>query len=311
MNSPVLSVNHLQLKKTVFVIAGPTAVGKTAIAIELAKRLDTSIVSADSRQCYKEMSIGTAKPSSVELASVRHYFIDACAVTENISAADYEQRALDHLEEIFKTNDSAIVCGGTGLYIKALTEGLDEMPGVDESIRQQVNEGYQMQGLLWLQKALQKEDPAFFNGAEHQNPARLIRALVFKRSTGQSISQYRTGITKQRPFNIIKCALELPRERLYERIDHRVDHMIAEGLVEEVKSLLPFRHLKNLQTVGYAELFDYLDKESSLEEAIEKIKQHTRNYAKRQLTWFRKDKDFIWFDAAAPDIVEHILSYKK
>ena len=297
--------------KTVFVIAGPTAVGKTEISISLAERLNTCIISADSRQCYKEMTIGTAKPSSEELQHIRHYFIDDFSVIQNISAADYEEFSLKCLDEIFKNNDNAVVCGGTGLYIKALTEGLDEMPAVNEVIEAEVNREFREKGLAWLQDALRKEDPVFFELAEVQNPSRLIRALTFKRSTGSSIAEYRTGNKKQRPFHVIKCVLELPREELYERINTRVDVMMQQGLLEEVKKLLSYKNLKNLQTVGYTELFDYLEGKYDLEEAVSKIKQHTRNYAKRQLTWFRKDKDYYWLNVKDPMIVEKLLALKK
>jgi tRNA dimethylallyltransferase len=298
-------------QKTVFIIAGPTAVGKTAVAIKLAQKLGTSIISADSRQCYKEMTIGTAKPSPEELASVRHFFIDDFSVKDEITAADYERLALSYLDLIFREKDVAVVCGGTGLYIKALTEGLDDMPEVDETVAAQVNDLYKQEGLESLQQALSTEDPLFFAQAETENPARLMRALIFKRCTGRSITEFRTGQKKQRPFLIIKCVLDAPREELYRRIDVRVDQMMEQGLLEEVKSLYAFRDLKNLQTVGYSELFDYLDGKYELEAAINKIKQHTRNYAKRQLTWFRKDKAYHWFDASDEQLVEKILALKK
>ncbi len=293
---------------TVYVIAGPTAVGKTAVAIDLARRLGTSIISADSRQCYREMTIGTAKPTEEELAQVHHYFINSHSVTEHLTTADYERLALSYLEDIFKTSDKAVVCGGTGLYIKSLCEGIDEMPDVDAAIEREVNEQYQQHGIEWLQTAIQQEDPEFYQQGEIQNPVRMIRALSFVRSTGNSILNYRTGAKMVRPFNIIKIALELPREVLYERINRRVDIMMEQGLLEEVKQLYPQRHLKNLQTVGYSELFDYIDGKYTLDEAIDKIKQHTRNYAKRQLTWFRKDKEFHWLKAGKDNIIDRILA---
>lgn len=275
-------------ERTLHVICGPTAVGKTAFAINLAQQLNTAIISADSRQCYKEMTIGTAKPSKEELQAVKHYFIDEFSVTEHITAADFERLALGYLEEIFATSNDAVVCGGTGLYIKALCEGLDEMPAVNEDIDREINEAYKQKGIDWLKDEVQKYDPDFFAEAEQENPARLLRALVFKLSTGESIIHYRSGKKKQRDFKIKKTILELPREELYERINKRVDVMMEMGLLKEVESLYPYKNLKNLQTVGYSELFDYLDGNYSLEEAIDKIKQHTRNYAKRQMTWFRK-----------------------
>jgi tRNA dimethylallyltransferase len=292
----------------VYVIAGPTAVGKTAIAIQLAKHLGTEIISADSRQCYQKMTIGTAKPSAEELAQVRHYFVDEFPVTQSLTAADYETLALGYLETIFRTHNTAVLCGGTGLYIKALCNGLDDMPVIDENIAAQVNDHYQLNGLQWLQQTVQMEDPEFYKRGEIQNPARLIRALIFKRSTGESIVDFRTGTRKQRGFETIKIGLELPRETLYDRINCRVDQMMEQGLLEEVKELYPLRQLKNLQTVGYSELFDHLDRKLTLEEAVDKIKQHTRNYAKRQLTWFKKDKDFTWFQADDPGLIFQMLA---
>ena len=291
----------------VYVICGPTAVGKTAIAIALAKHLRTSIVSADSRQCYTEMSIGTAKPSPEELAEVKHYFINEFPVTESLSAADYEKLALGYLDEIFKTSGTAVVCGGTGLYLKALCEGLDEMPEADEEMSAEIIEQYKLGGMEWLREAVENEDPAFYESSESENPARLIRALIFKRSTGESILEYRTGEKKPRHFQIVKIGIELPREKLCERINKRVDIMMEQGLLDEAKGLYPHKHLKNLQTVGYVELFDYLDGKYSLQEAIAKIKQHTRNYAKRQLTWFRKDQEVKWLNAGDKDIISKIL----
>lgn len=291
-------------------IAGPTAVGKTAIAIDLAKRLHTCIISADSRQCYREMSVGTAKPSMAEQQEVKHYFIDEFPVTEELDAADYEKLALGYLDEIFETHNTAVLCGGTGLYIKALCEGLDAMPGIDETIAEDVNNNYKNQGLGWLQLAVQQEDPEFYASGEIHNPARLLRALIFKRSSGSSILNFRTGARKERKFRIIKIGLELPRQVLYERIDKRVDIMMQQGLLDEVKQLYPQKQLKNLQTVGYSELFDYLDGKCSLDEGVDKIKQHTRNYAKRQMTWFRKDKDMLWFSADELGLVDKILTLK-
>ena len=251
------------------------------------------------------MTIGTAKPSVKELAAVKHYFIDEFHVTQLLSAADYETLALEYLDEIFKIHNTAVVCGGTGLYIKALCEGLDDMPEADDKIAKQTEADYKIHGITWLQHAVEKEDPEFYKIAEIQNPARLLRALIFIRTTGKSITQFRTHEKKQRPFSIIKIGLELPREQLYNRINERVDHMMAQGLLDEVEKLLPYRDSKNLQSVGYAELLDYIDGKCTLHEATEKIKQHTRNYAKRQMTWFKKDKEIKWF--SAEDVVGKIM----
>ena len=294
--------------RLLYVIAGPTAVGKTAVAIQLAQRLGTSIISADSRQCYKEMTIGTAKPSPAELKSVKHYFIDEFRVTDHLTAADFEALGLKYLGEIFADSNTAVLCGGTGLYIKALCEGLDEMPGTDPHIVKQTEDEYGQYGLNWLQEALQKEDPDFYSTGEIQNPARMLRALSFIRSTGSSITRYRTQSKKRRPFKIIKAGLELPRGQLYDRINQRAADMMGQGLLAEVQRLYPHRHLKNLQTVGYSELFDHIDGKCTLADAVDKIKQHTRNYAKRQMTWFKKDDGIRWFSADDEDIVTKILS---
>jgi tRNA dimethylallyltransferase len=282
-------------------------VGKTAAAIALARRLGTAIVSADSRQCYEGMTIGTAKPDAGELAAVPHYFINCFPPTTSLSAADYEKLALGYLQDIFTTHDTAVVCGGTGLYIKALCEGLDEMPDTNPDINAQIETTYKEQGIIWLQQAIAAEDPEFYKTGEIHNPARMLRALAFVRTTGTSITQYRTRQPKVRPFSIVKVALDLPREVLYTRINKRVDIMLSQGLVAEVQALIPYRHLKNLQTVGYAEIFDYLDGNCTVQDATEKIKQHSRNYAKRQITWFKKDTQFNWLSANDPELIEKIV----
>lgn len=284
--------------------------GKSAIAINLARRLATAIVSADSRQCYMGMAIGTAQPAEEERQGVPHYFINEFPVTRHITAAGYEELALSYLSDIFSTRTTAVVCGGTGLYIKALCQGLDDMPEVDDSVAQQVNAAYHAEGLAWLQQRVAEEDPEFYAMAETGNPARLLRALIFKRSTGKGILSYRSGQPKKRNFRTLKIGLELPRELLYQRINERVDNMMADGLLNEVRDLYPQRHLKNLQTVGYTELFEYLEGSCSLQEAVARIKQHTRNYAKRQMTWFKKDKEFTWLDARDEGIAEKILAIK-
>lgn len=297
----------MQNKKTLIVIAGPTAVGKTAAAIEIAQHFGTEIISADSRQCYREMTIGTAKPDETELAAVHHYFINSHSVSEELNAGDYEKLALGYCDKIFEKHNIAVVCSGTGLYIKALCEGIDDMPATDRNIEHSLQQQFDEFGIDWLQKIMEQEDPLFYASAEQQNPARLIRALAFIRSTGQSIAHYRSGLKKERPFNIIKIGLELPREILYERINLRVDQMMEQGLWQEAVDLYPLKNLKNLQTVGYTEIFQCLDGAITQEKSIELIKQHSRNYAKRQLTWFRKDKSFEWFNAKETDsILKHI-----
>lgn len=295
-------------KPTLIVIAGPTAVGKTSIAIDLATQLNTEIISADSRQCYQGMAIGTAQPSAAERSVIPHHFIDCFPPEKALTAADFEHISLNILDDIFRRKETAIVCGGTGLYIKALCEGLDEMPPVDEAINRSVNQLFSENGIEWLKDELKKKDPQFFIGGETENPARMLRALTFRLSSGKSITQFRTGIKKERPFDIVKIGLELPREILYNRINLRVHKMMADGLLEEVKCLFDRRNLKNLNTVGYSELFDYLEGKVSLDFAIDKIKQHSRNYAKRQLTWFKRDQEFQWMYANDLEITEKIIS---
>ena len=244
-------------EQTLLVITGPTATGKTALAIQLAQHFKTAIISADSRQCYRGMAIGTAQPTPEELALVKHYFVDEFPVTQPVTAAGFERLALEYLTEIFRDSPIAIVCGGTGLYIRALCDGLDEMPEVDAGINAAVVAGYNEHGVAWLQRCLQKEDPGFATNPEWNNPARLMRALSFVRSTGRSILFFRSGVKKERPFRIVKLALELDRPELYRRIDERVDRMMDADLLQEVQALLPFRNCKALHTVGYAELIDY------------------------------------------------------
>jgi len=235
-----------------------------------------------------------AKPSAEELNSVHHYFINSHSINEDVNAVSFEEYALQSLEEIFKKNASAVMVGGTGLYIKAFCEGLDEMPKVDASIRKQIQEQYAVKGLQWLQEELKKKDPAFWQTAEQQNPHRLMRALEVWESTGRSITSFHQHSKTERPFNIIKIGLVLPKEELYENINVRVDRMIEQGLLLEARSLLPYRSLNALQTVGYKELFEHFDGSISLNKAVEEIKRNTRHYAKRQMTWFKKDESIKW-----------------
>jgi tRNA dimethylallyltransferase len=296
------------MKKTVLLIAGPTAVGKTSLAIQFAKHFHTEIISADSRQCYKEITIGVAKPSTEELNEVKHHFINLHSIHDHLNAASFEEYALNTAAEIFQQHDIAVMVGGTGLYIKAFCEGMDEIPAVDESSRKQLQNDYQQQGIEWLQQQLQTHDPLFAVEGEMQNPQRMLRALEVVLSTGQSILQFRKGEKRKRDFNMIKIGLDLPREELYQRINHRVDRMMENGLLEEAKSVYLLRHLNALQTVGYRELFDFFDGNSTLEKEIEMIKQNSRHYAKRQLTWFKRDAEMKWFHPAnTSQILDYIL----
>jgi tRNA dimethylallyltransferase len=292
----------LAKNKTVFIVCGPTSAGKTSVAIELSKKFETEIISADSRQCFKELNIGVARPSEMELQTVKHYFIASHSIHEPVNAGSFEQFALKKVNEIFRTYNVAIMVGGTGLYIKAFCEGMDEMPDVPAEIRRSIILNYEKNGLEWLQRETQKKDPAFYKEGEIQNPQRLMRALEVAEVTGRSILDFRRGKKEERDFKIMKIGLELPKEELHRNINTRVDKMIEAGLVEEVKKLLPYKHLNALQTVGYAEIFDYLDGKTSLKEAIELMKTNTRQYAKRQMTWFKKDKDINWIDARSADL---------
>jgi tRNA dimethylallyltransferase len=281
-------------QKTCIIICGPTASGKTDIAIDVAKHFNTQIISADSRQCFKELGIGVAKPSLEQLSAIHHYFINSHSIIENISAADYEQYALKAIDEIFKTNDVAVMVGGTGLYIKAFCEGLDDIPQTNAKIKNDIIENYTANGIAWLQEKIKEEDPLYFEKGEIQNPQRMMRALEVVRNTGKSIISHQQKIKKERDFKIIKIGIEIQRIILYERINTRVDKMMAQGLEEEARVLDPQKDLNALQTVGYRELFDYFENKSTLEKAIELIKQNTRHYAKRQMTWFKKEEKVIW-----------------
>ncbi|WP_412467815.1 tRNA (adenosine(37)-N6)-dimethylallyltransferase MiaA [Pedobacter sp. KLB.chiD] len=293
-------------KKTMISIVGPTAIGKTALAIQLAQHFGTEIISADSRQFFKEMAIGTAKPSTAELATAKHHFIDSHTITELFSTGDFEIEGLKKLEEVFQNHDQSIMVGGSGLYVNALINGLDEMPDVDLSIREKLNKQLEDEGLAVIQNQLAELDPEYFERVDQQNPQRMIRGLEVFLSTGQKLSSMLSATKKDRPFNIIKIGLNTDRAVLYNRINSRVDQMMADGLLDEVKSLLPFRKYNALNTVGYSELFDYLDGKHSLEDAIAAIKQNTRRFAKRQLTWFRRDEEINWFE---PDQSTEIIDF--
>lgn len=284
------------MNKTSIVIVGPTAVGKTAFAIEVAKHFSTQIISADSRQCFKELNIGVAKPSEEELATVDHYFISSHSIQESVNAATFEKYALEKIDKIFSNHDIAVMVGGTGLYIKAFCEGIDEIPAIKEDIRQTIVTNYNNRGIEWLQQQVKQNDQQYFIKGEILNPQRMMRALEVKLSTGKSIVEYQTKQKQKRDFNIIKIGLEMPRELLYDRINKRVDVMMENGLLDEVKSLLPYKDLNALQTVGYSELFKYFSGETSLQVAVDAIKQNSRRYAKRQMTWFKKDETIKWIN---------------
>lgn len=287
-------------------ISGPTASGKTGLSVFLAKSLKTEILSCDSRQFYKEMKIGTAVPTQQEMDAVTHHFIGHLSIFDNYSVGDFERDAIQKIEELFQVYDCLIMVGGSGLYEKAVTDGLDEFPEVDEKFRQELNTEFKNNGIEKLQQELKISDPEYYKTADIQNPVRVIRALEIIRGTGQKFSSFRTSNQTQRNFKIIKIGLKLPREELYERINHRVDLMIKDGLLEEAKLLYPNRELNALQTVGYRELFEFMDGKTDLETAISEIKKNSRRYAKRQMTWYRKDKRINWF---SPFDKEKVLDF--
>jgi tRNA dimethylallyltransferase len=294
--------------KTLIAIVGPTAVGKTALAIQLALHFKTEIVSADARQVFQEMNIGTAKPSSDELLTVKHHFINSHSIHENFNAGIFAEQAEKVIHDLFKTHDKIILCGGSGLYIKALLHGFDEMPEVPTTVRQSVIEEYEKNGLEWLQQSVLKSDPDYYEAADKQNPQRLMRALEVFRATGNPFSTFRNEVKKNLPYHVIKIGLNLDRDELYARIDKRMETMIASGLFEEAEKLYPFRNLNALQTVGYSEIFDFMDGKYDKEEAIRLLKRNSRRYAKRQLTWFVRDKEVQWF---RPSEFERIEKYIK
>ena len=281
------------MSKKIIVIAGPTCSGKTALSVELAVFFNTVVISADSRQCYKEMSIGTAVPTEEEMKSVPHFFIQSHSIHQPVSAGKFADYALQKLEDLFQTRNVVVVAGGTGLYIQALTEGLHELPQIPSDVRARINTKYTTEGISYLQEYVAKHDPVYFEKVDHLNPARLIRAVEIIEHTGAKYSDLLIRKKDNRyDYETDRYAIDISRNELYQRINLRVDHMIQMGLMDEVKSLLTFRNLPPLQTVGYKELFDYFNGKCSLEFAIEKIKQHTRNYAKRQLTWFRNQEAY-------------------
>jgi len=289
-------------QKTVIIVAGPTAAGKTDIAIRVAKQFGTEIISADSRQCYIELNIGVARPSQDQLALVPHHFIASHSIHEKVNAASYEKYALQKVNEIFSRSDIAVMVGGTGLYIKSFCEGLDYIPEILPGLKENILNEYKQKGLQWLQSEVQKQDGDYYAAGEIQNPHRMIRALEVILSTGKSILSFQNKMGAKREFKIIKIGIELPKEQLHENINTRVEQMIEKGLVAEVQSLWEYKGLPALNTVGYKELFLHLEGKIGLGDAIAEMKKHTRQYAKRQLTWFKKDKEYQWLppDAMLP-----------
>ena len=292
--------------KTLIVIAGPTGSGKTDLSIGVAQHYACPIISTDSRQFYRGIPIGTAQPTVEELALVEHHFIASHALEDDFNCGAYEVAALARLEELFQRHDVVVAVGGSGLYIKALTEGMDDLPEVDPELRSSLAARLKSEGLEPLAELLRELDPAFYEVVDRKNPARVLRALEVCLTTDKPYSSLRTGVRQKREFNIVKIGTQMQRDVLYDRIDRRVDMMITEGLEHEAREVYHLRHLNSLQTVGYREMFDYFDGKTTREEAIELIKRNSRRYAKRQMTWFRRDEEIAWF---SPSEREKILQY--
>ena len=292
--------------KTLIVIAGATGSGKTDLSINIAQHYHAPIISTDSRQFYRGIPIGTAQPDKEQLQAVEHHFIASHDITQDFNCGAYEQEALHRLEELFQKHDFVVAVGGSGLYIKALCEGMDDLPEVEPELRASLQQQLQQRGVDAMALQLKELDEAYYEVVDKKNPARILRALEVCIGTGAPYSSLRTGKRRPRPFNIIKIATDMERTLLYERIDKRVDIMIEQGLEQEARSVYHLRNLNSLQTVGYREMFDYFDGKCSREEAIELIKRNSRRYAKRQFTWFRRDKEFVWFN---PSDVGNIIQY--
>jgi tRNA dimethylallyltransferase len=291
--------------KTLIVIAGPTASGKTAAAIKVAKALNTVIINADSRQFYKEMSIGTAVPSPKELQEVKHYFVQNISILNDYDVATYEQDVLLLLKKLFLEHDQVVLTGGSGLFIDAVCKGIDTMPDIDQAVRERVDNLFHEGGLAALQQEVQRLDPEYWAIVDQKNPRRLQRALEVCYQTGKTFTSFRTRSSAKRDFNIVKYALLREKQDLYNRINLRVEIMLSQGLVDEARKLYPYRRRNALNTVGYKELFDYFDGKISLNEAVEQIKLNTRHYAKRQMTWLRKDTEYQWIE---PSSIETVIA---
>lgn len=283
------------MQKTLIVIIGPTGIGKTSTSIALADHFKTEIISADSRQIFKELNIGTAKPTARELASIKHHNIGSHSIHQYYSAWEFEQDALALSAKLFRLHNQVLMTGGSMLYIDALCKGIDDLPTIDEELRENLYKQYQNEGIESIRRQLKQLDPTFYNQVDLMNHKRVIHAVEICLMTGEPYSKLRTNTIKERPFNMVKIGLEMEREEIYQRINKRVDHMIEEGLIEEARGLYPHKQLNSLNTVGYKELFDHFDGMHNLEKAIELIKRNTRRYAKKQLSWFKRDKEIVWF----------------
>ena len=294
------------MEKTLIVITGPTAVGKTALCLDVAKHFHIPIINADSRQIFRELKIGTAPPTEAQMQQVHHDFVGMLGLDDYYSASLFEQQVLELLGRQFLSSDYALMAGGSMMYIDAVCDGIDDIPTIDDQTRTTMKQRLADEGLESLCEELRQRDPEYYEIVDRQNPRRVVHALEICLMTGKTYTSFRKREKRQRPFNIIKIGLNRPREELYDRINRRVDQMMADGLLEEAKALYPKRHLNALNTVGYKELFDYIDGRWPLEEAVERIKGNTRRYARKQLTWFKKDESIRWFH---PDETETIIKY--
>ncbi len=294
------------MEKTLIVITGPTAVGKTALCLDVAKHFHIPIINADSRQIFRELKIGTAPPTEAQMQQVHHDFVGILGLDDYYSASLFEQQVLELLGRQFLSSDYALMAGGSMMYIDAVCDGIDDIPTIDDQTRTTMKQRLADEGLETLCEELRQRDPEYYEIVDRQNPRRVVHALEICLMTGKTYTSFRKRERRQRPFSIVKIGLNRPREELYDRINRRVDQMMADGLLEEAKALYPKRHLNALNTVGYKELFDYIDGRWPLEEAVERIKGNTRRYARKQLTWFKKDESIRWFH---PDETETIIKY--
>jgi len=292
--------------KTLIVLTGPTAVGKTAVSLDIAKHFGIPVINADSRQIFKELIIGTARPTETEMQEVRHYFVGTLSIDDYYSASLYEQQVLELLDKEFQSHDYALLSGGSMMYIDAVCDGIDDIPTIDDNTRALMKQRLKEEGLEALVEELKRLDPEYYEIVDRQNPRRVVHALEICVMTGKTYTSFRKRSKKERPFRIIKIGLDRPREELYNRINARVDKMMSDGLLDEVKALYPEKELNALNTVGYKELFDYLDGRWPLKEAVERIKGNTRRYARKQLTWYKKDEQIRWFH---PDDKHSIINF--
>lgn len=298
------------IEPTLIILLGPTGVGKTDLGIALAQRLACPVVSADSRQIFRELPVGTAAPTAEELGKVEHWFIGNKSVEEDYNAGQYEAEVLPMIAGYLASHEALLMVGGSMMYIDAVCKGFDYLPQVPQTVRQQVRNDYEAKGLEWLQSELMRLDPDYCRQVDLQNPQRLMHAVEISLVAGKPYSAFRTGTAKKRPFRILKVGLQRDRAELYERINRRVTQMMAQGLLQEAEKVYPYRHKNSLNTVGYKELFTYIDGKCTLDEAVDKIRQNSRHYAKRQLTWFRQDTEIHWFDAGNVTVDDIIQLYE-